>query len=403
MRGRSLVLAGIAALIAPVGVAHAQTTTTAPAGPPPKAYVVVDQASGVVVASSNDRVPLPPASLTKILTALVAVAALPVDSGVPVSARAAGMPAHKLSMKAGETWKLEDVLHALLVSSANDAGAALAERVSGSLENFDVALGALGRHLQFADAPTLQDPSGLDDNFSVGGGNLISARDLAIATRALLAEPRLAPIVAEPISRFTDPGGIPHRLVNHNKLLTRYAGAIGVKTGFTKKAGRGLIAAATRNGSTKIAVVLGVGDTYGWAASLLDNAFATPLPSTGDRLPAIRPALRLKAAASSVTAAPAVTQQQTDSQAIAATPVAAHGDQQGLPLPLTIGLVVVAALALAVVVLRARVLIRRRYRRRRRATARVRRHVNRRRHPRLTPHYEPHDQLADRFHAAGRE
>ena len=229
-----------------------------PAGLAPKAFIVVDQATGRVISASNEHQPLPPASMTKVLTALTAVAALGPSDTVPVSARAAGMPAHKLNMKAGEVWPVQDVLESLLVSSANDAGAALAERVSGSMENFKTALAQLAGNLQLADSPTLQDPSGLDDHWSIGGGNLISARDLAIATRALLAEPRLASIVAAPVVRFTDPSGVPHRLINHNKLLTQYFGTVGVKTGYTKKSGRGLIAAATRNGRTLIAVIISI-------------------------------------------------------------------------------------------------------------------------------------------------
>ena len=385
-----------------------------PAGAAPSAYIVVDQATGVVVASSNDRQPLPPASLTKVLTALTAVAALPEGSPVPVSARAAGMPAHKLSMRADSVWTVEDTLTSLLLSSANDAAAALAERVSGSMEDFGGALDNLARHLQLGDAPVLQDPAGLDDNWSIRGGNLVSARDLAIAARALLAEPRLASFVAMPVAEFTDTDGVPHRLVNHNKLLTRYAGAVGMKTGYTKKSGRGLIAAATRDGRTEIAVVMNVADTYGWAASLLDAAFAAPLPATGDRLPAIPPALRLKAAplpagaAGAPTGRPGVSEPSTESTAattaaIDATPVAQRSVISRLPLGVTVVLFVVAFLALAVTLLRARVLIRRRLRRARLANARVRRHVDRRRHPRLTPHYRPHEQLSDRFHRAGRE
>ncbi len=147
--------------------ARAQTTTSAPVGAPPRAYIVVDQASGAVMAASNERTPLPPASLTKVLTALATTAALGPNDKVPISERAAAMPARKLNMKAGQVWPVGDVLSSLLASSANDAGAALAERVSGSLENFHLALSKLATHLQMADAPVLHDPSGLDDNFSV--------------------------------------------------------------------------------------------------------------------------------------------------------------------------------------------------------------------------------------------
>ncbi len=410
----SLVSAGPVAAVNPVVPTVAAPPVAPPPGVPPRAFIVVDQATGRVMASSNDRQALPPASMTKVITALAAVAALAPTDTVPVSARAAGMPAHKLNMKAGEVWPIDQALQALLQSSANDAAAAVAERVSGSMENFATSLSQLGSQLQFADAPTLRDPSGLDDNFSIGGGNLVSARDLAIASRALLANPRLAPIVAAPVGTFTDPSGMPRRLINHNKLLTRYFGAVGLKTGFTKKAGRGLIAAATRNGRTEIAVVMNVADTYGWAAALLDAAFAAPVPAVGDRLPAIPKALKLTAVA-----APKARASRSDSPAIAQPPPAAVGSittdgdltsvrlpaatTGGLPLGVTLLLGALLTLSLMVVVLRARVLIRRR---RRRSGGRVvlssnpkvRHHPDRRRHPHLTPQYKPRDHMKSRFH-----
>jgi serine-type D-Ala-D-Ala carboxypeptidase (penicillin-binding protein 5/6) len=391
----ALCAAVVATSVPPAGAQA--TTPTTPYSSPPKAYIVIDQATGAVLSASNERTPLPPASLTKILTALVTVAALGPTASVPISSVAAGMPARKLNMKAGQVWPVGDVLSSLLASSANDAGAALAERVSGSLEDFDLALRKLARHLQLADAPTLRDPSGLDDNFSVGGGNLISARDLAIAARAVLANDRLASIVATPVIRFTGPDGIPHRLTNHNKMLTQYAGTIGMKTGFTRKAGRGLIAAATRNGRTQIAVLLNVGDTYGWAAQLLDAAFAQPIPGTGDRLPAIPPALKLKPA--NIEAALGVVADPAEVQTV---PVSSTSSS-GLPAPVRFGLYLMALLGAAWTVLRARVVIRRNRRRRRRKNAQVRRHVHRRRDPQLTPHYKVHEDMAERFHTAARK
>jgi D-alanyl-D-alanine carboxypeptidase (penicillin-binding protein 5/6) len=365
-------------MLATSASAHAQTTSsTAPYGPPPKAYIVVDQATGAVLAASNERTPLPPASLTKILTALAAVAALQPTDTVPVSQRAADMPAHKLNMKAGDVWPVGDVLSSLLASSANDAAAALAERVSGSLEDFHVALDALAAHLRMADAPTLQDAAGLDDSFSVRGGNLISARDLAIAARAVLAQPRLSGIVASPITRFTDPDGIPHRLVNHNKLLTRYPGAIGMKTGYTRRAGRGLIAAATRDGRTEIAVVLNVADTYGWAAQLLDAAFAQPVPKSGDRLPAIPRPLHLVAATLAATREAA-----SEPDARSTVVLKQHG---GVSLLIQLPLVFVGMLLALWSALRARLVMRRRRRRLARAHAHDRHAVHRRPRTRTGP------------------
>ena len=119
----------------------------------------------------------------------------------------------------------------------------------------------------------------------------MSAYDIAISARNALRVPMLARLAAAPSVDFTGPGGLTHHLVNHNKLVSRhlYPGATGMKTGFTDKAGHTLIATATRNGRTLIAVVLGTWDAYGWAERLLDSGFATaPGHGTGVDLPAVR-------------------------------------------------------------------------------------------------------------------
>jgi D-alanyl-D-alanine carboxypeptidase (penicillin-binding protein 5/6) len=267
--------------------------TTAPPLLPPKAWVLVDADTANVLDAGNDRTPLPPASLTKVITALAAIDSLaPGVTDVPVSARAAAMPAAKISMKAGEVWKLDDTLHALMLSSANDAAVALAERVGGTVEGFQKIFAATAANLGFADNPVLNDPAGLDGPQGVEGGNLVSARDLAIAARALLAKPALAAIVATPIYRFTGPDGFHHRLTNHNYFfLSTYPGAIGVKTGYTNRAGHCLIAAAQRNGRTMLAVVMSSGNPTQAAKQLLDKGFATPVaaePAT-DQLPSLQP------------------------------------------------------------------------------------------------------------------
>src|SRR6202043_3698064 len=97
---------------------------------------------------------------------------------VPVSARAAAMPAAKISMKQGEGWTLDESLHAPLLSSANDAAVALAERAGGTVEGFQKMFAATAANLGLADDPVLNDPAGLDGPQGVEGGNLVSARDL---------------------------------------------------------------------------------------------------------------------------------------------------------------------------------------------------------------------------------
>ncbi|MHB8670111.1 MAG: D-alanyl-D-alanine carboxypeptidase family protein, partial [Acidimicrobiales bacterium] len=259
--------------------------------PPPKAWILVDDDTGAIIDAGNEHEPLPPASVTKVLTALVAVERLPVDAQVPVSPRAEAMPALRIGMRAGQVWNLQDSLHALLMVSANDAAVALAERVSGSLDAFTRDLAAAAARLHMDDSPILHDPAGLDDQYSFDGGNRISARDLAIATRAALTLPVIRSIVATPYYPFTGPDGQAHHMRNHNLLLTQYPGAIGVKTGFTRKAGASLIGAATRNGRTMLTVLLGAPDRYRTAEALMDKGFATPVAAEASmaHLPAVPP------------------------------------------------------------------------------------------------------------------
>jgi D-alanyl-D-alanine carboxypeptidase (penicillin-binding protein 5/6) len=145
-------------------------------------------------------------------------------------------------------------------------------------------------NLDMADHPLLMDPAGLDGPAGTNGGNLISARDLAIAGRSLLANVTLAQIVATPVYYFPGPDNVQHRLTNHNKLfLTAYPGAIGIKTGFTNRAGECRIDAAIRDGRTMLAVVMNAANPDQTAMTLLDKGFATPVAaeSTVDQLPAV--------------------------------------------------------------------------------------------------------------------
>lgn len=277
-----------AVVVAAVGVLGAVPTTAQAQAPTPRAWIVVDVDTGAVIDAGNARQPLPPASLTKVITALTTVD-LPEDALFAVSSTVEARPANKINMRTGEFWELDDVLHSLLLSSANDAAALVAERTAGAMDQYEIAASAVATRLGMADSPVLRDPAGLDDASSVEGGNLVSARDLAIAGRALLADPVLAPIVATREYSFTDPGGEPHKLINHNKLLRLYPGAIGMKTGYTRRAGHSLMAAATRDGRTMLAVVLGSPlDMYADASALLDKGFASvPGAPAFDTLPPV--------------------------------------------------------------------------------------------------------------------
>lgn len=315
----------------PTQAVPASTTSTI-AVPPPKAYILVDANTGAVLAASNERVPRPPASLTKILTALAASAALPHDGTLSISARAEAQPANKVGAKAGQVWPINDAMHVMLMQSANDIALAFAEAVGGTAEGFQDVLARTAAAIGMDDPQTWRDPAGLDDGDSIGGGNLVSARDLAIAGRAMIADPWLSPISAKPKYRFTAPSGVVHEVVNHNKLvLGRYPGAIGGKTGYTKKSGNSLFASAQRKGRTMVAVVMDTKDAYGFTSSLFDRGFATPVEREKglDHLPP----LRLPTAAKVKPPAPSASPAATQAPAVAAAEPTPALDVTGGPEP----------------------------------------------------------------------
>lgn len=260
--------------------------------PPPAAWVLVDADTGAVIDAHDARTPRLPASTVKLFTALVAVQRLPPDDRVPVSVRAEGMPARKINLKAGQIWDLEDLLASLLLVSANDAAVAVAERVGGgTLEGWDRVAASSALALGLQDSPDLSDPAGLDDEFSHLGGSFVSARDLAIVARAVLAEPELVSIAASEEIRFVGGDGVHHRVDRRNRLFELYEGTIGLKTGFTERAGRCFVGAARRDGRTMLVVLFDAPDIYASAASLLDRGFATPVGAQAgmDHLPAVVP------------------------------------------------------------------------------------------------------------------
>lgn len=256
---------------------------------PPAAYVVADVGTGAVLAARNEHRALLPASTQKLMTALVASEILGDGGTLTVGPRAAAQPAMRIGMRAGEVWTVEDALRCLLIVSANDAAYALAERASGSVESFSDAMNAVAARLGMHDS-TFRDPAGLDGPEGVGGGSAVSAFDLAVLARNVLAVPGIAGTTRMREYRFTGPDGAPHVLTNHNRrFLDGYPGAFGLKPGYTSRALGTLVAAARRDGRTLVVSVMGAGDTVAWAAALLDLGFATPTGTggTGVALPPV--------------------------------------------------------------------------------------------------------------------
>jgi D-alanyl-D-alanine carboxypeptidase (penicillin-binding protein 5/6) len=282
------VLAG--ALLASVSSVPAGAQQSAP----PRAYVVVDADTGEVLAASAAHEPVPPASTVKIMTALAAVERLAPDAVITVSDLAAGVPAsadNPIRMQPGERWRLQDALAVLLLASGNDAAYAIAEAAGGSLDGFAQAMASTAERYGMGDS-TFNDPAGFSDAVAYDGGPKVSAFDLAIAARNAMEVPQLALLAASTEATIETPGGSTRTIANHNKLLPglarAYTGATGFKTGYTALAGHTLVATAERGGRRLVAVVLGTYDTYGWAAVLLDQGFATaPGAGTGETLPEV--------------------------------------------------------------------------------------------------------------------
>ncbi len=262
------------------------TSTTTPI-PPPDAYTVVDAGTGAVLLASNEHVRRPPASISKLITALVVASRLGPDTPIHVTADAAAMPARKLDIQPGQTWRAGDLLRAMLLCSCNDVARALADTAGGSVGGFGVLARAEAKTLGLADSPVIQDPAGLDDNFSVGGGNRVSAYDMAIVARAFLANPTLAAIVRLPTYQWLGPDGKQHSVHSENRLFGSYPGAIGVKTGYTDHARATFVAAARRNGRTIIVVIMGSADIWYHAPQLLDYGFSTQPTASMAHLPPV--------------------------------------------------------------------------------------------------------------------
>ena len=258
--------------------------------PPPKALIVVDADTGAVLMADHEHDVLLPASTAKVMTALTAVERLPADALITVSDRAAGQPASRIAMVAGNQWRFEDALASLMMASANDAAYAIAEAAGGSVEGFVPAMDQTAERTGMQDS-TFADPAGLDDEFSFNGGSRMSAYDIAVATRNAMSVPEIAKWAALREHEFVDPTGRTRSLTNHNRLLpggTRaYPWATGFKTGFTERAGHTITATSQRDGRTLIAVVLDTYDTYGWAAQLFEQAFAIPSAAATTRLPEV--------------------------------------------------------------------------------------------------------------------
>jgi len=214
---------------------------------------------------AGDRRPV--ASLTKIMTVLVALESAELRDLVTVSERAAGETGSELGLVPGERIPLEELLFALLLQSSNDGAIALAEHLGGSVERFVRRMNRRGRELGLRDTE-FRSPHGLDDR------GFSTARDLAELTAEAFTHPAFVRIARTKLRVIPAPGGPARRIQSRNAMLWLYEGSVGVKTGFTSAAGFCLVAAAERDGRRFAAVLLGSPQAaFSDAAAVLDHGF----------------------------------------------------------------------------------------------------------------------------------
>ena len=247
-----------------------------------RAAILIEQGSGRVLYEKNADERVPIASITKVMTLLLAFEAvhdgrLTMETPVPVSEHAYHMGGSQIWLEPGEHFTLDEMIKAICVSSANDAAVAVAELVGGSESAFVEQMNARAASLGM-EQTSFRNACGLDAE-----GHLSTARDVAAMSRTIL---NTCPEVLHYTGIWTDTlrGGAT-QLVNTNKLLRRYEGITGLKTGTTGGAGICISASATRNGLSLIAVILGApssADRFDAATTLLDYGFgayeAAPLP-----------------------------------------------------------------------------------------------------------------------------
>lgn len=232
-----------------------------------RSAILIDADDGSVLFEKDSTKRLPMASTTKIMTALVALEKCPLDREVVIPAAACGIEGSSVYLKAGERLTMEELLYALLLSSANDAATAIAIEVGGSVEGFAELMNEKVREFSLTDTH-FTNPHGLDD-----AAHYTTAADLAAIAKAALANADFRSIVST-YRHAIGSGDSTRHLMNHNRLLKLYDDAIGVKTGFTKSSGRCLVSAAERDGVTLIAVTLSDPDDWADHEAMLDYGFS---------------------------------------------------------------------------------------------------------------------------------
>ncbi len=231
-----------------------------------KSAIAVEADGRTVIYEKNAHERLPMASTTKIMTALVVLENCSLDHSFKVSDRAVGCEGTSAYLQSGDTLTVEGALYALLLQSANDVACALAYEVSGSIEAFADLMNEKAKEIGVKNT-SFKNPSGLPAD-----GHYTTAYDLAIISCTALDNEDFKRIVSAKTAVVTI-GNRDQTFINHNKLLSLYDGAIGVKTGFTKESGRCLVGAAERDGVRLVTVTLSASSDWNDHKTMFNYGF----------------------------------------------------------------------------------------------------------------------------------
>ncbi len=266
---RPLALAVYCALLTLLeGAASADETQSESVTTSASAAVVIDMETGRVLLSYHENEPLPMASTTKVMTALLALENGNLDDVVTVSQNAYGVPGTSIYLSLGEHIRLRDLLYGLLLASGNDAAVAIAEHIGGDVETFCRMMNQRAQELGCQDT-VFVNPNGLPAD-----GHHTTALDLALIAREAMSHELFREIVSTQRATIPWEGRSYDRVLNNkNRLLSDYEGATGIKTGYTRAAGRCLVFGAQRDGLEVVGVTLHCADWFDESARLMDLAF----------------------------------------------------------------------------------------------------------------------------------
>jgi len=243
--------------------AHAQSAEMLTSA---RGMCTVEAGTGRILYEHNADAQLPMASTTKVVTAIAVLENCEdIDSPITIDPRAVGIEGTSIYLKKGETLTVRELLLGLMLRSGNDCAVALALHISPSVEDFNAKMQEVATRAG-ATQSSFKNPHGLDQE-----GHYTTARDLALISAYAMRNSTFAEIVGTKTARING-AEYPRMMRNKNRLLHSMDTCVGIKTGFTKKAGRCYVGAATKNGMTVVCAVLNCGPMFPESAAIMERA-----------------------------------------------------------------------------------------------------------------------------------